>query len=192
MNPRRCVACRKALLAERMTRVVRRPDLSIVIDEQGHEQGRGAYLCFDPRCMVLARKKDLLTKALGVPVPETIYDQLQNMRDEVEVLMKTEIHDLAELFGLARRCGDLVIGQDRVLEVVSTSGYQLFLTVDAPQRLKEKYERMEQNWIVLPFSRYDLGKALGLHQAVTVALSSESGFLRKVAMLLPKGGIELE
>ncbi len=51
---RTCIACRSAGSKRELVRVVRHPDGSVVVDESGKANGRGAYLCRDPKCWASA------------------------------------------------------------------------------------------------------------------------------------------
>lgn len=56
--------------------MVRRPDGRIEIDETGRAPGRGAYLCFQKECVLAARKRDALSRALRNKVPPELYDDI--------------------------------------------------------------------------------------------------------------------
>lgn len=194
MNPRRCVSCRRALAAERMDRVVRRPDGTVTLDLTGKEQGRGAWLCRDPRCLVLARKKNLLAKALGVAVDSAVYDRLAERREGMEQALQglDATGDLLSLLGLARRAGELVIGQDRVLELAATGADALLLfSSDCPDKIKEKLIRSSLPCLQLGQNRTELGRVLGLNGAVVVALSREQGFAAKAEQLIAEGRTQI-
>jgi hypothetical protein len=57
--------------------VVRTPDGTVVMDSTGRLAGRGAYLCADGSCWRLALDKGTLQRALEVPLPETLKEQLR-------------------------------------------------------------------------------------------------------------------
>jgi uncharacterized protein len=74
-NHRRCISCRRTAHRQEFWRIVRRhPDRQICLD-QG--MGRSAYLCPNPDCLKLAQKKGRLGRALRAPVPEALFEQLQ-------------------------------------------------------------------------------------------------------------------
>lgn len=73
-NYRRCVSCRRVALKEEFWRIVRiYPSEQLQLD-QGI--GRSAYLCKQESCLVAARKKNRLGRALKAPVPEEMYKTL--------------------------------------------------------------------------------------------------------------------
>ncbi|MEM6448506.1 MAG: YlxR family protein [Cyanobacteria bacterium P01_D01_bin.123] len=71
---RRCVSCRTLLPRCQLLRVVRLSSSSVVRFQIG--MGRSAYVCRQPECMHTAHKKRRLDKALRVPVPDYVYEQL--------------------------------------------------------------------------------------------------------------------
>ena len=59
-----------------LTRVVRTPDGRVVLDPTGRLPGRGAYLCDDATCRATALKKGALSRALAVPIPDALREEL--------------------------------------------------------------------------------------------------------------------
>jgi len=74
---RKCVACQQMIGKRELIRVVRTPQGEILIDPTGKKSGRGAYLCGEASCFRQARKSKALERALKSPVPEEIYDRLE-------------------------------------------------------------------------------------------------------------------
>jgi predicted RNA-binding protein YlxR (DUF448 family) len=58
-------------------RVVRRPDGSVVLDDEGRSEGRGAYLCADRACWTLALRRSALQRALRTPLPTDLKTRLE-------------------------------------------------------------------------------------------------------------------
>lgn len=75
-NPRMCLVCRRHDVPANFIRVVRRPDGTVVVDDSGRVNGRGAYLCPSSRCVQTAFRQKRLDKALKVRVPEDVYLRL--------------------------------------------------------------------------------------------------------------------
>ena len=74
---RRCVGCGAERPKREMIRVARSPDGSVVIDETGRAQGRGAYLCRDAECLRAAMKKKALARALRSQVGREVYEMIE-------------------------------------------------------------------------------------------------------------------
>lgn len=73
-NYRRCVSCRKVGHKQDFWRIVRiYPSGQLQLD-QG--MGRSAYLCVQESCLMAARKKNRLGRALKASVPEELYQVL--------------------------------------------------------------------------------------------------------------------
>ena len=60
---RRCIACGTSRPKMELIRIVT-ADTETEVDPTGRKNGRGAYLCKDPGCFQLARKKRLITDAV--------------------------------------------------------------------------------------------------------------------------------
>ena len=73
---RSCVITGEKLPKKELIRVVRTPEGSVIVDEIGKANGRGAYLKKDIETIEKARKSKILNKKLEVEVPDSIYDEL--------------------------------------------------------------------------------------------------------------------
>ena len=78
---RTCVISHEKLEKKELFRIVRTPDSSVVIDETGRTNGRGAYLKKDKEVIEKAKKTKALDKYLEVIVPDDIYQELINKLD---------------------------------------------------------------------------------------------------------------
>ena len=76
---RSCVITREKLPKKELIRVVRTPEGNIIIDESGKSNGRGAYLKRDLEVIAKAKKSKVLNHILEVEVPDSIYEELNNM-----------------------------------------------------------------------------------------------------------------
>ena len=71
---RRCLSCRKLAPKEHFWRIVRTyPSRNVQLD-QG--MGRSAYICPQASCLRAARQKNRLGRALRIPIPDELYQQL--------------------------------------------------------------------------------------------------------------------
>ena len=76
---RMCIATREIKNIKDLFRVVKTPSGNILIEEDKHLPGRGAYISKNIDAIKIAQKKRLLNKALRTNVPEDIYEQLLAM-----------------------------------------------------------------------------------------------------------------
>ena len=74
---RTCVITGEKLPKKELIRVVRTPEGSVIVDESGKANGRGAYLKKDIETFNKAQKSKILNKRLEVEVPDSIYDDLK-------------------------------------------------------------------------------------------------------------------
>ena len=71
---RRCVATGEQLPKKELIRVVKNKEGDVFVDPTGKANGRGAYLKRSQEAIDIARKKGILKRALGVDIPDEIYD----------------------------------------------------------------------------------------------------------------------
>ncbi|MBC7344377.1 MAG: YlxR family protein [Clostridia bacterium] len=79
-----CVGCRQKKGKRELIRIVRTPEMSVVIDETGKKAGRGAYICPQVSCLEKAIKSKALERALLAPVDERIYRDLKEQLQAVK------------------------------------------------------------------------------------------------------------
>ena len=77
---RTCIVTKEKLPKNKLIRIVRTPDLNIVIDETGKQNGKGAYLKKDIEVYEKAKKTKILNKHLEIEVPDSIFDELEKIK----------------------------------------------------------------------------------------------------------------
>jgi len=75
---RTCVITGEKLPKKDLIRVVRTPEGTVIVDESGKANGRGAYLKKDIEAFEKAEKSKILNKRLEVEVPSSIYEELKS------------------------------------------------------------------------------------------------------------------
>lgn len=86
----------------------------MTLDPTGRLAGRGAYLCVDPACRRTALTKNILTRALGVPLPDDLRSELEIGRKAPERSAGVEparTHELSTNLELSNTPGG-IIGQE--------------------------------------------------------------------------------
>ena len=76
---RTCVVTHESLPKKELIRVVRDKSGNVIIDESGKQNGRGAYLKRDLDVIKKAKKSKILERALGVNIPDSLYEDLESM-----------------------------------------------------------------------------------------------------------------
>lgn len=76
---RSCVVTREKYPKNELIRVVRTPEGNVIIDSTGKANGRGAYLKKDTEVFEKAKKTKVLNKQLEIEVPDSIFDELNNL-----------------------------------------------------------------------------------------------------------------
>ena len=73
---RSCLITKEKLPKKDLIRIVRTPEGTVIIDEIGKTNGRGAYLKKDIEVINKAKNNKVLERVLEVKVPDSIYDEL--------------------------------------------------------------------------------------------------------------------
>ena len=76
---RSCVVTREKLPKGELLRIVRTTDGTIVADETGKINGRGAYIKKDSKVLLLAKKNKALERALETTIDDSVYDEILNI-----------------------------------------------------------------------------------------------------------------
>lgn len=74
---RQCVGCGDKKNKNELIRVIRTPEDEIEIDATGRKNGRGAYLCRDQKCLVMAQKKKSLERSFARMISAELYEKLK-------------------------------------------------------------------------------------------------------------------
>ena len=74
---RQCMGCREKKAKRELIRVVRGTDGTVSLDFGGKLNGRGAYICPQPECLIKARKAKSLERSLEVAIPDEVYERLE-------------------------------------------------------------------------------------------------------------------
>jgi len=76
---RKCVATFEQLEKKELIRIVKNKEGQVFVDLTGRANGRGAYLKKSKEALEIARKKKSLARALECDIPETVYQEIENI-----------------------------------------------------------------------------------------------------------------
>lgn len=79
ISMRTCVITKEKLPKQELIRIVRTPENNVIIDQTGKANGRGAYLKKQKEVFEQAKKQKTLNKILEVEIPESIFEQLNDL-----------------------------------------------------------------------------------------------------------------
>ena len=94
-----------------------------------------------------------------------------------------------DMLGMARRAGELLVGQDKVLPALKgAEKFAVFVTDDCSANVSRHIETAVQRGTAEIFllegtGRGELGASLGIAAAQTAALPMKSGFVKKIYTL---------
>ena len=74
---RRCVGCGEHFQKSELVRVLRTPEMEIVLDLTGKKSGRGAYICKNAACLKKARKSRRIEASLECSIPAEVYERME-------------------------------------------------------------------------------------------------------------------
>jgi len=81
---RQCLGCNEHKPKKEMLRVLRTPEGEVLLDFTGKKSGRGAYICYDAKCLKKARKSKRIENNLEVNITDEIYDRMESELEEYE------------------------------------------------------------------------------------------------------------
>lgn len=81
---RQCIGCGEMKSKKEMMRVLKTPEDEIVLDVTGKKNGRGAYLCKQRECLLMARKNKGLERSFKMSIPNEVYDNLEGEFDKAD------------------------------------------------------------------------------------------------------------
>lgn len=73
---RTCVVTHEKYPKKELIRVVRTPENTVIVDETGKQNGRGAYLKKDIEVIKKAKQSKILEKHLEISIEDKIYEEL--------------------------------------------------------------------------------------------------------------------
>lgn len=76
---RKCLASGKSVPKKDLLRIVRTPEGEVKVDTTGKLNGKGAYLKKSLEALEIAKKKNLLSRALEVNVDEEVYKEIEKV-----------------------------------------------------------------------------------------------------------------
>ena len=76
---RKCLASGESVPKKDLLRIVRTPEGEVKVDTTGKLNGKGAYLKKSLEALEIAKKKNLLSRALEVNVDEEVYKVIEKV-----------------------------------------------------------------------------------------------------------------
>ena len=81
---RRCIGCMERKPKPELLRIVKSPFDGIIIDENGKQPGRGAYICKNTACIENAIRRKRIKINLRAEVSESFIEKLQEYINSLE------------------------------------------------------------------------------------------------------------
>jgi uncharacterized protein len=146
---RQCAACKRRAPKSELLRAVKFSDGRIEFDEGRTKEGRGAYCCASARCLLAAKKNDLLGAVLHGRTPADVYLAM------AEQVRRSESADPGTMLGFAVRSGKVVFGSQAVEQRLKSGRIRLLLvsaeaSPNTQDRMKRLAEAAAVRCVVLP------------------------------------------
>ena len=76
---RTCVVTKEQVEKKDLLRIVKNKEGQVFVDENGKQNGRGAYIKKDLEVLELAKKNKALDRALETEIPEEVYERIEKV-----------------------------------------------------------------------------------------------------------------
>ena len=76
---RTCMGCNGKKPKNELIRIVKNKDNIISLDRSGKQEGRGAYICDDIKCLEKVIKSKRLERVLETQISEDVYNNLRGV-----------------------------------------------------------------------------------------------------------------
>ncbi len=80
---RTCIGCQNKKPKKEMVRLIRTPEGNYEIDTTGKKSGRGAYLCYNIKCLDVALREKRLNRSFKKDIPAQIINELRRFLEKV-------------------------------------------------------------------------------------------------------------
>lgn len=74
---RTCTGCGGQFDKNTLVRILKTPEDTVVFDETGKRNGRGAYICNRLSCFQTAKKRKALERSLKISISPEVYDRIE-------------------------------------------------------------------------------------------------------------------
>ena len=74
---RKCVGCGEHFNKSDLWRIVKAPSGEVSLDKTSRAGGRGAYICKNVKCLMIARKARRLESNLETAIPDSVYEAIE-------------------------------------------------------------------------------------------------------------------
>lgn len=80
---RTCIGCQNKKPKRELIRIIRTPEGNYEIDTTGKKSGRGAYLCYNIKCLDVALREKRLNRSFKKDIPAPIINELRRFLEKV-------------------------------------------------------------------------------------------------------------
>ena len=77
---RKCIVCGENKDKNDLIRIVKNKEEGIILDPTGKNNGRGAYICKEEKCINEAKKKRKLEKVFKTEISDDLYEEIIAMK----------------------------------------------------------------------------------------------------------------
>ena len=76
---RSCMGCNEKKDKSELIRIVKPKDGDAIVDKNGKTSGRGAYICYNEKCLEKLKKNNKLGRVLKTNISKKIYEEIRGV-----------------------------------------------------------------------------------------------------------------
>ncbi|MCL2760983.1 MAG: DUF448 domain-containing protein [Desulfuromonadales bacterium] len=167
---RSCLGCKSKKEKNELLRFVITPERVLVPDFLGKLPGRGAYTCFNKKCIAEALRLHQFSRSFK---GEIIAPALDGLFEQLQLLF---IERILSLIALANRAGNVISGSDSIIDGLKKKKIKfLIISKDISVETADRFLSIAEKTGVASYqflTKEELAKPLGKELRVAIALSS--------------------
>ena len=166
-SERTCIACRSTAARGELIRCVVDQDGGVWVDPYLKAPGRGAHLCYLPKCIEVALKKKAFQRAFKRQLPAISHEEL------LKQILSAQIQKIDNLLSLGKRRRDIISG----LNLLQSSAQLLYLVIFAQDGAEHSLNKLSSK-LQCPLFHYgtlqSLGSTQGKEKRVALGITQQA------------------
>ena len=166
-SERTCIACRSISTRGELIRFVVDPEGGIWVDPYLKAPGRGAHMCYSPKCFDIALKKKAFQRAFKRQLQAISHEEL------FKQILSAQKQKIDNLLSLGKRRRDIISG----LNLLQSSAQLLYLVIFAQDGAEHSLNKLSSRLQCPLFhygTLYSLGSTQGKEKRVALGITQQA------------------